>query len=489
MNEEDFKNFNSYFYPHSVALVGVSSKNNYFWLQNFVFAGFQGKVFPVNPKGPDGYYGISFFKSLLDISEPIDYAVIAVPAPRVPQVLRECIEKKVRLVTIFTSGFSETGQYECTMLENKLVSILKEQENNPPLRVIGPNCMGLYCPESHIFFRPDLSPRSGDIGFISQSGGLAINLSLKLKELGVGVSKVISHGNQIDLTCSDFLKYLTDDKKTKIIGIYIEGIRSQDRTKFFNALQKAALKKPVIIWKGGTTEEGSKAAASHTGAIAGSMSTWNAVIKQAGVIKVNTFEDLIDSIITFKYYNPYRLNFENLNKKAVLVSISGGSSVTNTDEVIREGLQVPKFDNEIQEKIKEAMIYDVGINYSNPLDLATDFFNFSGLKKIFKILIDNPFSIIIFEVSLQYVYVPEAIGILNIRDIFYKNLIDFLTPLKKAGKLVAVAITNVCNSYKRIDDMNFFMKKFPVYDTVRQAARALNGLIDYRNFLTMNSIQ
>lgn len=172
-----------------------------------------------------------------------------------------------------------------------------------------------------------------------------------------------------------------------------------------------------------------------------------------------------------------------------MVSISGGSSVTNTDEVIREGLQVPKFDNEIQEKIKEAMIYDVGINYSNPLDLATDFFNFSGLKKIFKILIDNPFSIIIFEVSLQYVYVPEAIGILNIRDIFYKNLIDFLTPLKKAGKLVAVAITNVCNSYKRIDDMNFFMKKFPVYDTVRQAARALNGLIDYRNFLTMNSIQ
>ncbi|NVM03578.1 MAG: CoA-binding protein, partial [Candidatus Helarchaeota archaeon] len=217
MNEEEFKEFDSYFKPRTVALIGVSKKNDYFWLQNFVLAGFPGKVFPINPKGPKATHGIPFYKSILDVSDPIDYAVISVPAPRVPQVLKECIEKKVKLVTIFTSGFSETGKNECTLLENKLISILQNQKNNPPLRVIGPNCMGIYCPKSRVSFRQDLSLRAGNIGFLAQSGGLAQNLAYKLKDLKIGISKIISFGNQIDLTCTDFLEYLTHDKTTKII--------------------------------------------------------------------------------------------------------------------------------------------------------------------------------------------------------------------------------------------------------------------------------
>ncbi|MHA1299249.1 MAG: CoA-binding protein [Candidatus Helarchaeota archaeon] len=485
MNEEQFKEFESYFYPKSVALVGVSKRTNFFWLQNFVMAGFPGKVFPINPRGPRAVSGVGFYNSLLEIpeSETIDYAVISVPAPRVPQVLRECIKKKVKLATIFTSGFSETGQNECTLLEKKLVSILKNENNNPPLRIIGPNCMGLYVPESQVFFRPDLSRRTGDVSFIAQSGGLAINLSLKLKELGIGLAKVISYGNQIDLTCTDFLEYLMDDDKTKTICMYVEGLRKRDRSKFFKILKETALKKPVLFWKGGTTEAGSKAAASHTGAIAGSMSIWNAILKQSGVIKVNNFEELIDSIITLKHYNPEKL--KNLNKDTVLISISGGSSVTNTDEVIREGLRVPRFQPETQEEIKKAMMYDVGVNYSNPIDLASDYFNSRGLKKLNKVILNSPFSCIIFEIALQYVYIPylNDPSLATWRDIFYKQVFRNLKMLKNAGKLVGVAITDVSYPHKRIDDMKFFLKKFPVFGSVREAAKAFNSVIDYAHFL------
>ena len=486
MNEEEFKEFDSYFYPRSVALIGVSKRTNFFWLQNFVLAGFPGKLFPINPRGPRAISGVGFYKSLFDIpdSEPIDYAVISVPAPRVPQVLRECIEKKIKLATIFTSGFSETGNTECTLLEKKLVSIIKNQNNNPPLRVIGPNCMGLYVPEAHVYFRPDLSLRTGNVGFIAQSGGLAINACLKLKELGIGVSKCISYGNQIDLTCTDFLEYLIDDNKTRIICMYVEGIRKRDK-KFFEVLQEAARKKPVIFWEGGKTEAGSKAAASHTGAIAGSMSTWNAVIKQSGIVNVNNFEDLINSIVLFKHFNPSNLINTEFNKNVVLISISGGSSVTNTDEVIQEGLSVPKFQAEIREKIKSVMIYDIGVNFSNPIDLATDYFNFRGLKKLSKILLETPFSSVIFEISLQYVYFSflgdPSFG--GMRDMFYNQITKTLKPLKKAGKLVAVAVTDVCYPHERVDDTKMLLKKFPVFKNVREAARALNSLIDYAHFL------
>ncbi|MFX1451496.1 MAG: CoA-binding protein, partial [Promethearchaeota archaeon] len=402
MNEEEFKEFDSYFKPNTVALIGVSKKNDFFWLQNFVLAGYPGKVFPINPKGPRSSYGVPFYKSILDITETIDYAVISVPAPRVPQVLKECIEKKVKLVTIFTSGFSETGKNECTLLEKKLSSILKNQKNNPPLRVIGPNCMGIYCPENKVSFRQDLSLRSGTIGFIAQSGGLAQNLAYKLKDLGIGISKIISYGNQIDLTCTDFLEYLTYDKKTKIICAYIEGVRKKDRPRFFNTLREASLKKPVILWKGGVTEAGSKAAFTHTGALSGSLDIWNAAVKQAGIIKVNNFDEFINNIIAFKHYKPQNLKFKNINKDVVLLSISGGSSVTNTDDVVKVGLNVPKFSPEIIEKIENNMIYTIGVNSSNPLDLAYDFFNFSGLQKIFDVILDLPISSVIFEISLQY---------------------------------------------------------------------------------------
>ncbi|MHA1380869.1 MAG: CoA-binding protein [Candidatus Helarchaeota archaeon] len=487
MNEEEFRKFDSYFYPKSVALIGVSKRTNFFWLQNFVMAGFPGKVFPVNPRGPRAVSGVAFYKSLFDIpeSETIDYAVISVPAPRVPQVLRECIKKKVKLATIFSSGFSETGQEQCTLLEKKLISILKHENTNPPLRIIGPNCMGLYVPESQVFFRPDLSRRTGNISFIAQSGGLAINLSLKLKELGIGLAKVISFGNQIDLTCTDFLEYLMDDDKTKIICMYIEGLRQRDKPKFFKTLQEANLKKPIIFWKGGRTEEGSKAAASHTGAIAGSMSTWGAVLNQAGIIKVDNFEELVDIIVTLKHYDPKKLTDNNINKKTVLISISGGSSVTNTDEVIQVGLKVPKFKPEIQEEIRNAMMYDIGVNYSNPIDLASDYFNARGLKKINKMILNSTFSNVIFEISLQYVYIPylNDPSLATWRDIFYKQVLKNLKQLKNAGKIVGVALTDICYPQNRIDDEKYFLKKVPVFRNVRDAAKAFNSLIDYTHFL------
>ena len=347
------------FHPRSMAVVGLSPDPhgtflNQVYLQAPINAGFKGSVYPVNRKG--GHIGeLRVYPSLHDVPEPLDYVVSCVPAQRTPDLLEDCRVAGVKVVQLYTAGFSETGQGQGVELQNQLLEIARRGR----MRLIGPNCMGVYCPGSGMSFSLDFPKEPGSIGLLCQSGGNAIYLIRSGSARGLRFSKAISYGNACDLNECDVLEYLTDDPETKVIAAYIEG--TADGRRFSDILAKAALAKPVVIYKGGYTEAGSRAAASHTGAMAGSQATWDAVIRQAGAIRVNSVEEMADMLVALlRVRPPCGLN-------ACVVGVGGGASVLATDELEKAGLRLPPIPVSLQERMQQ-IIPPAGGMLRNPID-------------------------------------------------------------------------------------------------------------------------
>ena len=254
-----FTKLDPLFNPRGVAVIGASndpSKFGSMFLNALVSTGFP-HVYPVNPKETD-VSGLKSFKSVQDIPEPVDYGLVSVPISRILDVIRDCGRKSVKGVAIFTAGFSESIKNEGITLEQEMVNTAKEYG----VRLIGPNCVGIYCPSSKLAFFPGLSTEEGNIAFISQSGGHAEELARQASKWGLTFSKIVSYGNGSDLDSTDFLEYLGDDPDTEIVAIYLEGVK--DGQRFIRTLRHVAQSKPVVIWKGGYSDNGARAAASHT---------------------------------------------------------------------------------------------------------------------------------------------------------------------------------------------------------------------------------
>ena len=239
------------FRPRSLALVGITTANPEHWTRSFLDAvlefQFDGPFYLVNPKGGE-INGHRVYPSLQDIPQTIDYVIGLVPARASLGLVEECAAKGVRAIHFCTAGFSETGEEEGIRLETKLIELARSHG----IRVIGPNCLGIYCPQSRLSFGPVFPRESGPVGVISQSGGNANYLIRQAALRGIRFSKVISYGNARDLDESDFLEYLAADADTQVIAMYIEGIK--DGKRFRRALEKATKQKPVILLKGGRTE-------------------------------------------------------------------------------------------------------------------------------------------------------------------------------------------------------------------------------------------
>ncbi|HUX98330.1 MAG TPA: CoA-binding protein [Candidatus Deferrimicrobium sp.] len=467
--------FNQVFYPNSVAIVGTSPRNNWFWLKNMVSLDFPGKIFPINPKYPSAL-GLTFYDKIANVPYNIDNVIVAVPVNHVREVLQECILKKVKLVTIFTSGFSELGTKEGKQLEQELIDLKDSTKSD--IRILGPNCVGIYCPESGISFRPDLARQSGRVGFISQSGGLAINMGLRGKTLRMFFSKIISFGNAADIKATELLDYLGNyDEKTKIIGMYVEGIKEGSR--FMHILKEITSKKPVIILRGGQTTVGARAAASHTGAIAGSNALWNSIFQQTGAIPVNSFEELFDTLLAFNF------NLRHLPKgnKVGLLSVSGGVSVVNTDICSKYGLEIPQLTPESIEKLQK-VVQDVGTSVANPIDLAASFFNIQALKVAIEVLgNDLNTDSIILEIANHYIYTPEEQGVEGYTRIFYDTVLHLLKKIQRSGKPVLVAFPPIAHETRRIWDLQLFIDaKIPTFSSIISATQALAHLVKYSQF-------
>ncbi|MFW9824558.1 MAG: CoA-binding protein, partial [Candidatus Thorarchaeota archaeon] len=417
--------FERLFNPRSIVIIGVS-KVNPSGATQYVYslkgAQFPNPIYLVNPKytGED-LMGYQFYDSISTIPEeiPVDLAIIAVPAQATPSIIEEIGKKGISFAHIFSSGFSELDtkfDKRGKKLEEELISVASKYG----IRILGPNCMGVISPKSRLTFLmsfrsmrgtnnensvidlenleglEDLGQikNSGQVAFISQSGGIAFSHGMVAESLGYNFSKVVSLGNQIDLDLIDFLQYFKDDPETKVITMYIENIK-RDGNKFVQLLRETTAKKPVIIWKGGVFQTGHQAVMSHTGGLAGNYKLWESMAEQTGVILVENFVELTDMIQTSIIYP-----FPKTLGTAVL-SMSGGTAVESTDEVERSGLTMPLLSKELTEKINQ-FIPEINSNLKNPLEFGGKN-SLEHTINIIRMLGDEPqFSSIIMASSPEY---------------------------------------------------------------------------------------
>jgi acyl-CoA synthetase (NDP forming) len=348
-----------FFTPRSIALIGVSADENAFgtlYLKSLLKFGFKGKLYPVNPRR-GSIFGLILFPSVRDIPDSVDLAIISVPKRAVPAALEDCVAKGIKAAVVLSAGFSETGE-EGKRLEEEMVRVTAKG-----IRVIGPNCFGLYCPRGGLTVIPgkDFPKESGPVGLVAQSGQLAEMIVLASRGLGIRFSKVVSYGNACDLNEADLVEFLADDPETKIIACYIEGVKQGRR--FLEVVRRTLKQKPVLIWKAGLTDSGRRAASSHTGSLAGSEAVWDAFFTQSGAIQIENMEELIDSMIAFNHLLP------RCGRRIALLSGSGGSGVIGADVCERSGLELPAFSAEGQKKIS-SYLPPIIAGVRNPVDLG-----------------------------------------------------------------------------------------------------------------------
>jgi acyl-CoA synthetase (NDP forming) len=368
------------FHPKSIAIVGVpSNEKDSGHFKALLNSGYDKNhtLYPVNPK-MSKVNNFTCYPSILECPTDIDYVISRIPAPLVPELVEQCIKKNVKTLHLFTAGFNETGDQERKILGKEVI----EMTRNAGIRVIGPNCMGLYVPEEQISFTEEAPPsESGDVFVASQSGVLAAEFIFRLASRGIRFSKVVSFGNGADLSVNDFLEYAAKDDNTKYMLAYIEGIN--DGEDFLKALKKCASKKPTIIIKGGLTDAGARAANSHTGSLAGSADIFESLCKQYGVILVNTVEEAQDVLIGLK---TSLINVRNNN--IISVSSGGGNSVLSSDTIAKSGLRLPKIDKAIQLKLRK-FVPLAGNSIHNPIDFGVGASKIDLLQNLFKSLSKN----------------------------------------------------------------------------------------------------
>jgi acyl-CoA synthetase (NDP forming) len=316
----------------------------------------RGGLYPVNPK-VDEIDGARCYPTLLDTPDPVDHVISQVPAGAVPELVDQCIEKKVRSIHFFTAGFSETGSEEMAETEKMVI----EKLQNAGIRAIGPNCMGLYVPASRLAFMNGFPMETGNVFLLSQSGANAGEIVHELTSRGVRFSKAVSYGNGADLRAHDFLDYAANDPQTKVVAAYVEGVRNG--REFFEALKRCARVKPVVVLKGGRTESGSNAAHSHTGSLTGSIEVFDAVCRQTGAVRAETMDELLDLVVAAS------TNMEKITGRGVALFGGGGGgfAVLGADAIDREGLTVPQMPADAVEKMRE-YIPVAGSSVNNPID-------------------------------------------------------------------------------------------------------------------------
>ncbi|MBY9019952.1 MAG: acetate--CoA ligase family protein [Candidatus Lokiarchaeota archaeon] len=360
----------------SIAVIGASKKRDYFFLRNHQYM-LKGNIYAVHPNAEEipNFPTENIYASILDIPEAIDFAFIAVPAKSVLEVIDECVVKGVKLVTIFTSEFSDAGTEKGVELEKELLRRTKNK-----VRILGPNGLGLFYPKLGIAWRQGFPRVSGNIGFIAQSGGICNIAIYSSFELGINFSKVFSFGNGADLDVVDLLSFLINDPETEIILCYLEGIK-EGRIDTLRAILKNNTK-PIIVLKGGKSEIGAIAAKTHTASISGDNKIWKNFFRQYNLIEVDSLEELLYTARLIDCYGVFKL--ENL----AIISISGGYGVVLTDLIEKSGLEVPPFPPKIQHEISKRF-FMAGTSPNNPLDFAAQFFAINIVKEVIDIILSD----------------------------------------------------------------------------------------------------
>ncbi len=352
-------NLDKFFYPKTIAVIGASSKKQSLsWelINNLIKFGYTGRIFPINPKA-EAIHCLQVYKSVTEIKEKIDLAIIMVTRNLVLQTIDECFKKKIDSILLITAGFKETGKSGAS-LEDELI----RRVNIYKMKLVGPNCMGIINMEEDINMNATFvrnTPVKGGIGFVSQSGALGAAVLAILKQKDIGIVHFISIGNKADITENNVIKYWMDNSKIKVITVYLESFSNANE--FLKIAAEVTKVKPVIAIKAASTKSGQKAASSHTGALASSESVVNTIFQQSGVIRVDTVEDMFDLAKCFD-----RGKMPHGNRLGILTN-AGGPAILAADEADKWGLILPSLSDSTIKSLKEFVREEASFN--NPIDI------------------------------------------------------------------------------------------------------------------------
>lgn len=435
------------------------------------------RAYAVNPNIPE-ILGLASYKTILDIADPVELAVIVVRANIVPDVMRQCVQKKVKMAVIISAGFAEVDE-DGAKLQAEVLEIAREGG----IRFVGPNCLGHADLHSHVASAGVIArTRPGPLAIISQSGTLGASIVGMVAGAGIGLSKFIGTGNEADLHLEDYLEYLAQDEDTRIIAAYIEGLREGRR--FLQLAKEITVKKPIVVIKTGTTGESSRAAKSHTGALAGSDVIYTAAFKQSGVIRAQDEEELSDVVIALVNQPLPRGN------RVGILTMGGGFGVVATEICEKEGLRIASLEPQTLEKLNA--ILPPRWSHGNPIDLV-------GIKHMGEdttassclsiMMEDNNIDSIISFMPPGFMppgpngsFMPEHFQAIQLEN--QKRLWLLSQQGKQYGKPLLIirrfsaqffGETNIPSGLPR--------EKIPEYSSPRRAARVIRHLAWYRQYL------
>ena len=462
--EPDFSKLDRAFNPQCIAVIGDKGQSDFNWIRSH--SAFKGKLYSVqiDPNEIAGIeaLGVTNYTSLMDIPEPIDLAIVAVPRAISVKVLEDCIHKEVAAAHFFTAGFSESNTEEGIKLERMLF----EKSSQANFHLVGPNCMGIFNPEKGVgsgMFR--YAGNTGHVALISQSGNHTVNLIKEAYNQGIDVNKAVSFGNGVMLDSTDYLEYFGQDPEIKVIGMYLEGVK--DGRRFLQVLKEVCSRKPVVIWKGGRTNEGERAIASHTGSLAVPMAVFDAAVKQGGAIKTLKLEELIDTLKAILFLPSIPGN------RVAVTGGSGGQSVAIADAMSEAGLELPMLTQESYDELATFFTL-IGGGYLNPVDTGNQ--NRREMKQILEILErDKNVDSLILLVSARADAPPQI-------ETHVNPLID----IKNKTTKPVMSIITLSYSSEEMELSKNTMQKLqgsgiPAFISLERGAFALRKALDYTN--------
>jgi acyl-CoA synthetase (NDP forming) len=449
----------SIFHPEAVAVIGASSspsKPGFMCLNNLINDGFKGKIYPVNPGLPE-LLGLKTYPSVLKIPEEVDLAVIVIPAEQTISAIEECIKKGIKGAILVSAGFKEVG----SEIGLDLQSRLRDIANRGNIKIIGPNTLGLINPRIHLnaTFQPGLGLcKAGNVAVVSQSGGMCIYLVNALTGHNVGVSKVMGMGNRCNLDFDEVVTYLSRDKETGVIVLYIEGIEHPE--KLMKIAMEVVKQKPIVVYKGGRTEESNTATLSHTGAMAGKYELYKAAFSQGGMIMVDNMTELVDTAKALAFQPPPADN------RVAVLSLQAGPGIIIADKCRESGLKMARFSPVTKKRLRQFISPLLSIE--NPVDMAWTGSNFNNSREILKAVLEDDgvdamvVAFISFELSQE---LPKAI--IDVAKNYRKPIMVCVGSLGIAGSV-----------QEALEEANI-----PTYPFPDRAITGLAGLMRYGRIL------
>ncbi len=443
-----------FFKPKSVAIIGASrnpEKVGYVILKNFV-SGFKGKIYPINPKANE-ILGLKAYPSVLDVDDEIDLAVVCVKPEIANKVVKECGKKGVKAIVMITSGYREIGR-EGAERERELKEIIEKYG----MRLIGPNCIGIYVPKTGVdtLFIQEYKmkkPGNGGVAFISQSGAFGLAMLDWMADEGMGISKFVSYGNATDVDESILLEYLAKDKETKVIAMYLEGIKEGKR--FIEAVKKARKCKDIVIFKGGKHKAGQKAAMTHTGSLAGNYLIFSGVLGQLGCVEAKSVEELFD------FSQAFCNSEKGKGKKIAIITNGGGFGVIASDFAKDYELELAEFEKKTIEALKNVLPEYASIH--NPLDLIGDA-DAERYKKALEIVSKDKNVAGMLVITLLQTVTLDA------------EVVDVISSFKRKCKKPLVVVASG-SEYTKLMVKSLQKEKVAAYPTVERGIKALAKLL------------